>query len=111
MGAPPPGRRLPGFFNFGPLALDLAGVREVVAWGRSTPPRRAPAVGFDVRCHNGAGVRVAIDDVPAADAATPFAAELARVEVRPPGRAGRSYGLHDPESALSLVAMVCRGDG
>ena len=112
MGEPAPGRRYPGFFNFGPLALDLAGVERVTVWGGAASTRRAPGVGFDVRCRNGMALLVALDGVsPAEPVATPFMADLARVEVHRPGSLGQPFAGQDVESALALVAMVCGGTG
>ncbi len=112
MAAPGQGRRYPGFFNFGPLALDLAGVERVTVWGGATSARRVPGVGFDVRCRNGMALLVALDAVsPGEPVATPFMADRARVEVRRLGAPGQPFAGQDVESALALVAMVCRGTG
>jgi hypothetical protein len=112
MDDPPGGRPFPGFFNFGPLALAGSGVARVAAWERQTPEPTPPAVGFRVRCGNGAALTVALAAVPPGLAlATPFMAERARVDVSPVGKAARDFGEHDVDSALALVAMVCTDDG
>lgn len=106
------GRRFPGFYNFGPLALALAEVAGVTAWGGTASRSGAPRVGFDVRCRNGMDLVVALDGVrPGEAVATPFMADRAHVAVRQPGAPGPSFADQDVESALALVAMVCGGTG